>query len=120
MRAFEGAVWRINNAVHAESPETRRRFYGRTAAGRLDLMAEGRIESVIPYPSKEDKEFGDYLHNVIWKVPSFPEVPQLKTRRIERVSITFSLTLQSGQNDTPVTSAHLAPMDLSQKAVQGQ
>ncbi|MES2018598.1 MAG: hypothetical protein V4484_19080 [Pseudomonadota bacterium] len=112
---------RINNAVAAENPEMRRRFYGRTASVRLDLVAEGKIESIIPYSSKQDKEFGDYLHDLIWKVPSFPKVPQLKTRRIERVSISFSFTLQSGQHDTRVTSPpHLAPMDLSQKTAQGQ
>lgn len=88
---------RINHALGAEDPELRRRFYGKTAWIQLDLAAGGKIESVIPRPLKQDKEFGDYLHDLIWKVPLFPEVPQLKDRKIERVSLSIPLTLHNGQ-----------------------
>lgn len=85
---------RINRALSEDDPELRRHFYGRTTWVQLDLTAGGKIESVIPRPSKQDKEFGDYLHDLIWKVSAFPEVPQLKDRSIERVSLSMPFTLQ--------------------------
>lgn len=84
---------RINRGLRAESAESRRPFLGKTAVVRLDLTANGAIESVVPNAQKQDKEFGNYLHDLIWKVPSFPAVPQLKDRNIERVSISMKFTL---------------------------
>jgi hypothetical protein len=88
---------RINRALSEEDAELRRRFYGRTTWIQLYLTAAGKIESVIPRTSKQDKEFGDYLHDLIWKVATFPEVPQLKDRRIEKVSLSIPFTLQKAQ-----------------------
>lgn len=86
----------INRAIRSESGESRRRYLGKTLIVWVDLAASGRIESVVPRAQQmEDKEFGVFLHNIIWKVPRFPEVPQLKARKIEHVSITFSFTFHS-------------------------
>lgn len=88
---------RINQALRAESAESRRPFLGKTVVVWLDLTASGAIESVVPNVQKQDKEFGTYLHDLIWKVPSFPAVPQLKDRKIERVSISMKVTLNAAR-----------------------
>lgn len=88
---------RINHALRAESAESRRPFIGKTVVVWLDLTASGTIESVVPRAQKQDKEFGDYLHDLIWRVPSFPAVPQLKDRKIERVSISMTFTLNGAR-----------------------
>lgn len=82
-------VNRINQVFRNENAETKRRFIGKTALISVQLAANGEIESVVPYTRREDEDFGSYLHGVVWKVPRFPEIPQLKDRPIERVDISI-------------------------------
>jgi hypothetical protein len=85
---------RIDQALQMENREVRSRFFGKTGIVTVHLTANGKIQSVVPYTSSENREFGSYLKDLVWKVPSFPQIPQLKDRRIEQVVISFTFTLE--------------------------